>query len=147
MPVPVLFSAFSSSSTEATSFFERRAANAPATCGVAIEVPLKRANSPSGTEERMPLPGARRSRIEALFVNVETSSTLVVEPTLTAEETQAGAEIAFTKPSFPEAATVAMPSAFRSSIAGRTGSLSQLEKNRPPPRLMLTAAIAKLSLC
>jgi len=59
----------------------------------AIEVPLQTANPPPGTDELMLEPGASRDRIDARFANEETVSLSVVEPTLTADEMQAGAEI------------------------------------------------------
>ena len=91
-------------------------------------------------------PGARSERNEALLEKEETSSAVVprepssVEPTLTALEIHAGEESAFVKPSFPAAITVAMSADLRLSMIGFSGSTSQFESNRPPPRLMLTAA-------
>ncbi len=74
---------------------ERITAKAPATCGAAIEVPLKVAKPP-GTDELMDDPGAKTSMKAATFEKLETISDLVVEPTLIALEMHAGAPIAST---------------------------------------------------
>jgi hypothetical protein len=124
-------------------------AQAPVTWGVAWEVPLKKAKPPPGTEELMKDPGASRERKEAEFEEKieferdETTSDLVVEPTLTAEEIQAGATRALVNPSFPAAATVAIPTERRLSIIAFPAAcvLSHGEVNSPPPKLTLTAAI------
>ena len=120
---------------------ERMAARAPATCGAAIDVPLNTEKLPLGTEERMLLPGASRVRKVALLEKDDTVSCFVVDPTLTAEEMQAGADMAFVWPSLPEATTVVMPAARKASIATLVGSESQNVVNDPPPRLMFTAAM------
>lgn len=80
------------------------------------------------------------------FENEETTSDLLVEPTLIAVEMQAGAPIPLLLPSFPDAITVAIPTERRLSIAAlRAGSLaSQGEEEAAPPRLRLTEAIGKL---
>ena len=110
-------------------------ANAPATCGAAIDVPAKVANPPPGTDEVIHWPGASNERNEALLENDDTVSTVApkdpspVDPTLMALEIQAGAEIWLVKPSFPDAITVAIFAALRASIIGfngkAEGSLSQ----------------------
>jgi hypothetical protein len=96
-----------------------------------MEVPLKTAKPPPGTEELMEEPGARRERKVAEFEKIETPSDLVVDPTLTAEEIQAGALRASLNPSLPAAATVAIPTERRLSIAAFLDAcwLSQGEVN------------------
>jgi hypothetical protein len=73
--------------------------NAPATCGVAIDVPSKLANPVGGTDETMSSPGARTetndARLEKKDTELEVPVVSPVEPTLTAVEMQAGAETAF----------------------------------------------------
>ena len=73
---------------------ERSTAKAPATWGVAIEVPLKTEKPVPVTEELIEPPGAKSVRNDALFEKEDTVSCLVVEPTLTDVEIQAGPEIA-----------------------------------------------------
>ena len=64
-----------------------------------------------------------------------------VEPTLTADEVHAGALMEVFDPSFPLAATLAMPTERRLSMAGLYGcSSSQVDENRPSPTLRFTAA-------
>ena len=88
-------------------------------------------------------PGAKRSTMLGLLLeNEETPSVLVDEPTVTAEEMQAGEPTEFSKPSLPLAITVAMPAARRRSMIGLVGSVSQKVLYWPPPRLMFTAAMA-----
>jgi len=94
-----------------------------------MEVPLKFANPPPGTDESILEPGARRERKEAELENEEMVSESVVEPTLTALDMQAGALMEFVKPLLPEEITVGMPAAFRLSIIGLRVSESQLLKN------------------
>ena len=74
------------------------------------------------------------------FEKDETPSVFVVEPTLTAVETQAGALREFDDPPFPEAATVAIPTDLRLSMIGLYGSPSQFDEKRPSPRLRFAAA-------
>ena len=143
-PRPVLLKALRISSTVAFGDRERITANAPATCGVAIEVPLSDAKPPPGTAELMLEPGASRSRICALLEKLDTVSDLVVEPTLIAVEMQAGAPMAEVRLSLPDAITVAIPAERRRSIAAFAGWSSQADAYWPPPRLMLTAAMLKL---
>src|SRR5262245_249978 len=122
-------------------------AHAPATCGVAIEVPLKFANPPPGMEELIETPGASRFKNGALLEKKAITSAPVpplpspTAPTLIAEEMQAGELMAFEKPLFPEAITVAIPAERKLSIMPLSGSLSQLVIDTPPPRLRLTEAI------
>jgi hypothetical protein len=134
--------------------FDLSTAQAPATCGVAIDVPEKVWKLPPGTEELIHRPGASRFKKEALLEKPDTTSTVVprlpssVEPTLIALEIQAGYEIPFVLPSFPDAITVAMPSERRLSMAAFIAGfvLSQFVVRGPPPRLILTAATLKLPL-
>jgi hypothetical protein len=79
-------------------------AKAPETCGVACDVPEMTANASGGTDETMRTPGASRSRKGAEFEKDGTSSVFVVAPTLIAELTQAGADMALRSPSLPAAA-------------------------------------------
>jgi hypothetical protein len=101
---------------------------------------LKIAKPPPGTEELMDDPGANSDRNGATFEVDETVSDFVVFPTLTAVETQAGASIALTKLSFPDAMAAAIPTERRLSMMGLRGLPSQFAKNCPPPRLTLTEA-------
>jgi hypothetical protein len=66
-------------------------AHAPATCGAAIDVPLKTAKAPPGIDEVIDEPGARSDRKAAEFENEEIASVFVVDPTLIAVEMQPGA--------------------------------------------------------
>src|SRR5262245_9942894 len=141
MGCPVLTNAVRLSLTLAEGFWDLRIAQAPATCGAAMDVPSKAAKPPPGTDEVMTPPGARRLRIGALLEKFATKSDFVVAPTLMALEMQAGAEMPSAKPSFPEAMTVAMPTERRLSIIAFLGSVSREVENLPSPRLMLIAAI------
>src|SRR5688572_28820345 len=130
---------------------ERRTAHAPATCGAAIDVPLNDANPPPGTEDVMTSPGASSRRNSLAFEKSDTWSAWrpklpsVVEPTLIADEMQAGSEIAFVAPSLPDDTTVAIPAARSWSMIAFRALSSQGAVNRPPPRLMLTAAMLKVA--
>ena len=77
-------------------------AKAPATCGVAIEVPLRVPKAPPGTAAKMLLPGASRSTSVAWLEKPETVSALVVLPTVTAVEMQPGALTSPSTPSLPD---------------------------------------------
>jgi hypothetical protein len=114
---PLERSAASTSLTAApgTACFIR--AHAPATCGAAIEVPCLLAYWLPVIDDRITEPGASSESCEEEFENDETRSSVVfVEPTLIADEVQAGDEMAFDEPLLPEAMTVAMPTARRSSM-------------------------------
>ena len=87
---PVLVNAASTSLTEAAGFFDLSTAQAPAVCGAAIDVPLKKAYRSPGMEELMDDPGATKERNEATLEKLEITSDLSVEPTLTALEMHAG---------------------------------------------------------
>src|SRR5215213_1867651 len=112
-----------------------RSAQAPATCGAAIEVPLFLAKLPPGTDEAMLTPGASRSTIEEKLESGAMVSCLVVLPTVIALEMHAGEATASVKPSLPEAITVAIPAALRLSMTALRGSVSQKRLNRPSPKL------------
>jgi hypothetical protein len=111
-----------------------------------MEVPLKKANPPPGTEELMLSPGASSERNEAELENDETVSDFVVEPTLTALDIQAGAPMELVKPSLPEEITVAIPADLRLSMTALRGSVSQLLVKEPPPRLMFTEEKLRVDL-
>src|SRR3954470_4384559 len=111
-------------------------AHSPATCGAAIEVPLNTSYAPPGTEEFIESPGASNVRNGATLENDEILSSLSIDPTLTAEEMQAGLGGEFVEALLPEARTVTIPIARSASIAGLYGSLSQGVVNCAPPRLM-----------
>src|SRR5258708_4281876 len=96
----------------------------PATCGVAIEVPLRMAKPPPGTEEWIEPPGARKLTKLAELLKNETASLLSVLPTAKALEMQPGALTALTAPSLPAAIAVAMPAERKASIAAFMVTLS-----------------------
>src|SRR6185503_17574487 len=137
---PVLVSASRISSTVAVGAACFRMAQAPATCGAAIDVPLDTAKLSPGYREMISSPGANSDRKGATFEKSATRSSFVVAPTLTALDTHAGALSWLVDPSLPDAMTVAMPAARRLSMNGLYGSSSQAALNSPPPRLMLTEA-------
>src|SRR5262245_60707630 len=83
-------------------------------------------------------PGANTDRTGPTLENDETTSDLVVEPTLTADETHDGALSCEVAPVLPDAATKAMPTERRLSMKGLAGSSSQLPTNAPRPTLRLT---------
>ena len=104
------------------------AAKAPATCGVAIEVPARQpkvlevlvTSEEWISELTLPLhrpvaapPGAITSTIDAMLEKDEITSPLVEEPTVTAVETQPGVVTEFFEPLLPAAMTVATPAASR----------------------------------
>src|SRR3954468_23038213 len=76
---PVVCSCDRTSATVAVGLVCLMIAQAPATCGVAIEVPLKTANPLPGTEELIDEPGAMMSTSAWWFENDDTSSVLVVD--------------------------------------------------------------------
>ena len=134
---PVLVRAVRIWLTVAAGFACFRIAQAPATWGAAADVPLSTAKAPPGTDEVIDSPGARSERNDAEFEKDETTSDLVVEPTLTAVEIQAGKLRPSMNPSFPEAMTVTMPTERRLSIitfpADWTAPVSHGEVNLPVP--------------
>src|SRR4051812_14410719 len=144
--LPSICSLFSRSATVEVGRVWRRTAKAPATWGVAIDVPLKLANPPPGTDEVMLEPGAQRSSTLPEFEKVEIWSALVVEPTVTAVLMHPGEVTPAPDPLFPAAIAVGVPAESRLSIAGLSGLLSHAPPGEPPPRLMFTEAMLKLSL-
>src|SRR6185312_7265932 len=72
-------------------------------------------------------PGASSDRMVATFENEETTSPLVVEPTETALEMQAGWLMVVKLPSLPEAMAVRTPAPRRLSIEAFCTSLSQAD--------------------
>ena len=114
MAVPVPASAFRISVTDAEGRFDFIRAQAPATCGAAIDVPLRFPNAPPGIDERMVSPGASSERYWSVLLKLETRSAgrklpSVVEPTLMAEEMHAGDESPAAERLLPDAITVAIP--------------------------------------
>ena len=100
-------------------------ANAPVTCGAAIDVPEYASDEFVGTAEMIDEPGAYRSmRSSAVFEKPETVSLLVVEPTVTADEIHAGDETESENPLLPDAMTVAIPDAASSSTVEAIRALS-----------------------
>ena len=86
-------------------------------------------------------PGASSSTSGDEFENDDTTSPVVVEPTVIAVEMQAGNETPSMKPSLPEAIAVAMLAERRLSIDALRESASQSVVDLLPPRLMFTDAI------
>ena len=86
------------------------------------------------------LPGARRSRNDAVFENDEMASAFVVDPTVTADEMQPGSAIPVLEPLLPDATTVATPINNSASIAGLSTFVSQGVVCSAPPMLRFTAA-------
>ncbi len=80
-----------------------------------------------------------------VFEYEATTSDLVVAPTLTAEDMHAGELSAFVAPLLPAATVVAMPTDRRLSMMAFSGSESQAEVNRPPPRLRFAEAKGRLA--
>ena len=99
-------------------------AQAPATCGAAMEVPVRYAYPAPGTEEYMLVPGASNESQLLLLDETYTTSDFVVFPTLMALEMQAGALKASTYPLLPEATIAAMPAARRLSIIAFVAAFS-----------------------
>src|SRR5438876_6882191 len=107
----------------------RNAAQAPVTCGAAIDVPLLKPNPLPVTDELMDVPGASRLRKLAVCEKTATASpgraTSVVAPTLMALEMQPGAAtprrnvgtpLTGGMELLPAEITVAMPAARRLSM-------------------------------
>ncbi len=86
-------------------------------------------------------PGARSSTSGLEFENDDIASVLVVEPTVIADEMQAGKLTPSANPLLPEAIAVAMPTERRLSMIGLRESVSQLTVDLLPPRLMFTDAM------
>lgn len=106
---PVVVNADNTASTEAPGSFDFSTAQAPVTCGAAIEVPLFDPYESPGIDEFIEEPGARSETNEAIFENQEIASADVVDPTLIAVDMHAGAPIALVYALFPDEITVAIP--------------------------------------
>src|SRR4029434_10860146 len=105
---PVFCSAVNSSATVAVGFADLSRAQAPATCGVAIEVPLAAPYAFPGIDDTTLPPGASRLRKLALLETPDIAFCLSVDPTLIALEMHAGEERPDALPPLPAAMTVAM---------------------------------------
>src|SRR6185369_3539509 len=116
-------------------------ANAPLTCAAAIDVPLSAPYPPKGSDDAIDSPGASSDNDGATLEKDESRSALVVEPTLIADDTHAGDASADVAAAFPDATTVAMPTALRLSTIALYGSSSHAAEGRFEPRLRLIAAI------
>src|SRR5262245_49262571 len=138
---PVETSAFWIWSTVAVGAACFRVAQAPGTCGAAAEVPSAVVNPPRTVDDVIDSPGANRVRKDATFEKYETSSVSPVEPTLTAEGTQAGEASASRCPSFPEATMDTMPAERSVSMAGFWTSFVHGDVKASPPRLRLAATM------
>src|SRR4030095_1508800 len=146
---PVVCRASNTSDTVAVGELCFKIAQAPATCGVAIDVPLKNPNSALGRDEKIDEPGAKRDKKDTEFEKDEIKSAFVVDPTLTAVEMHAGSLMASMNPLFPEATAVAISKERKLSIAAFLAALAASHDswlvNRPPPRLILAEAICRLA--
>src|SRR5215475_9499083 len=143
--VPVFFSAASMASAETLGQAVRIAATAPATCGVAIEVPLKNAYvlvlcGTVAIEDRMLVPGATRSTTDDMLENDEIASLLVDDATVVAVEMHPGAPTAAVRLSLPAAMAVRTPAFLRLSIEGLRESPSHVPLTGALPRLILADA-------
>src|ERR1044071_558116 len=116
--------------------FARYRAATPATCGVAIEVPLIVfvAVSLVCHADVMLDPGANRSTHVPKFENDDRTSPLVELPTVSAWETRAGEELQASALLLPAAIAYVTPAV----TERRTASSSAVDA--PPPRLMLATA-------
>src|SRR5262245_65909203 len=124
MGVPVVCRASNTADTVAEGELCFKTTQAPATCGVAIDVPHKNPNSALGRDEKIDEPGAKRDKKDTEFEKNEIKSVFVVEPTLTAVEMHPGAPMESMNPSFPEAATVAISKERKLSIAAFRATLA-----------------------
>ena len=106
---------------------ERNTANAPATCGAAMEVPDMVTSSVFAEDDAatMRVPGAIRSSVVAKLEKLATLVPLSVAPTATALEMQAGFSIIPVAPSFPADTTTATPFLRNMSMTALRGSSSQ----------------------
>src|SRR6185503_1030099 len=109
----------------------------PATCGEAIEVPLNVAVAvfEENHAERIPEPGAKRSKHVPKFEKEERASVVVVEPTVIALAARAGDELHAFALLLPAATAIVTP-AFE-----RLFTAVSRELEAPPPRLMLAARV------
>src|SRR5262245_18694079 len=120
---PVAVRASSKAVTLALGSACRSTAKAPATWGLAIEVPLEPVYVSPTVEEKIARPGASRSSGAPKFeIDATTSycgsAGLLVADTPIALEMQAGDEIPVEAPSLPAAATEAMPRVRSASMVG-----------------------------
>ena len=108
----------------------------PATCGEAIDVPLSVAVAvfEVNQAERIPEPGANKSRHVPKFENEDLASVDVVEPTVIAFAALAGDELHALALLFPAATAITTP-AFERLLTAVSSALEA-----PPPRLMLATA-------
>lgn len=94
-------------------------AAAPATCGAAMDVPDSVAVAVGEVwyAERMPEPGANRSRQEPQFENDDRASDEVVDPTVSADGSDAGDALQASASELPAATANVMPSATPAATA------------------------------
>ena len=78
-------------------------------------MPLSAPYPLEGSDDAIDSPGASSDNDGATLEKAESRSALVVDPTLTADDTHAGDAIADVAPALPDATTVAMPTALRLS--------------------------------
>src|SRR2546427_9948046 len=109
-----------------------------------MDVPLSMAKPPPVTDERMSSPGANSDMNGATFEKDDTASDFVVDPTLTADEIQAGDDSAVGEPSLPGATTGGIPGERSVSMIAFSGSASQDALSEPPPRLTWTDATSRV---
>ena len=105
---PVLSNVERASSTVIPGSNDLSIANAPATCGAAIDVPLFVPNWLFGIDDVIDEPVANKSKKLAILLKLEIPSTFVVEPTLITFGKQAGEPNELEEPALPEDATVAI---------------------------------------
>ncbi len=134
--MPADTSAARTAAGEATGLALRCRAAAPATCGVAMDVPLIVfvAVVPVYQADVMLEPGANRSRQVPKFENDERASVLVVAPTVTAAATRDGEPLQALVFSLPAATAKVTP-----ALIALPTAVSRAEEG-PPPRLMLATA-------
>ena len=113
---------------------DSRSAAAPATWGVAIEVPLNTAVEPLSAFEVMETPGAKRSTQDPVLENHARSSAASTAPTVRALVTRLGDRLQALPPLLPAATTTVTPSAMVARTASSTRSLGER------PRLTLATA-------
>ena len=96
-----------------------RSAAAPATCGAAMDVPNSVAVAVGDVwyAERMPDPGANTSRQEPQFENDDRASDEVVDPTVSADGSDAGDALQASASELPAATANVMPSATPAATA------------------------------
>ena len=134
--VALLTSALRMVAAEADGFACLNSAAAPATCGEAIEVPLivRVAVVEPIQADKIPEPGAKRSKHEPKFENDERESVVVVEPTVIAFAARAGDELQALALLLPAATAIATPE-FERLFTAVSRALEA-----PPPRLMFATA-------